>query len=47
MSAHDYFIEHVIPNFHFHVTHVFAILRHNGVSIGKKDFLGPLSLRTP
>jgi hypothetical protein len=26
---------------------VYAILRHNGVSLGKKDFLGTLSMRTP
>lgn len=47
MSAHDYFIEHVIPNFYFHLTHVYAILRHNGVDLGKKDFLGKLTQRLP
>jgi hypothetical protein len=30
----------VIPNFLFHVTTAYAILRHNGVEIGKKDYLG-------
>lgn len=29
------------PNFYFHVTTTYAILRHNGVEIGKKDFTGP------
>jgi uncharacterized protein len=43
MTGHDYFIEHVVPNFFFHATHVYAILRHNGVALGKKDFLGALS----
>jgi uncharacterized protein len=47
MSGTDYFIEHVLPNFYFHSTHTYAILRHNGVSLGKRDFLGPLSMRTP
>lgn len=47
MSGHDYFLEHALPNFYFHSTHVYAILRHNGVSIGKRDFLGPLSQRMP
>jgi hypothetical protein len=47
MTAHDYFVEHVNPNFHFHLTHVYAILRHNGVELGKKDFLGPLTQRLP
>jgi hypothetical protein len=31
----------VLPNVHFHVTTAYAILRHNGVEVGKKDFLGP------
>src|SRR5687768_4366249 len=30
----------VLPNFYFHVTTVYAILRHNGVELGKMDFLG-------
>ena len=47
MSGADYFLEHALPNFFFHSTHVYAILRHNGVSLGKRDFLGPLSLRAP
>ena len=29
-----------IPNFYFHVTTTYALLRHNGVDIGKLDFLG-------
>jgi hypothetical protein len=45
MTAGDYFLEHVLPNFYFHTTHVYAILRHNGVNLGKRDFLGPLSLK--
>jgi hypothetical protein len=45
MRGADYFLEHAMPNFFFHITHVYAILRHNGVDIGKKDYLGPLSLR--
>ena len=31
----------VLPNFFFHVTTAYNILRHNGVVIGKRDFLGP------
>jgi hypothetical protein len=45
MVGQDYFLEHAVPNFFFHVTHAYAILRHNGVEIGKKDYLGPLSLK--
>ena len=35
-----YLIDYVLPNVYFHTTTAFAILRHNGVEIGKKDFLG-------
>jgi hypothetical protein len=28
-----------VPNFHFHLAHVYAILRHNGVELGKQDYL--------
>jgi hypothetical protein len=47
MTGADYFLEHAIPNFFFHLTHVYAILRNNGVSVGKSDYLGALSLRSP
>jgi hypothetical protein len=30
----------VLPNFYFHATTTYAILRHNGVDVGKQDFLG-------
>ena len=29
-----------LPNFYFHLTSCYAILRHNGVQVGKKDFIG-------
>lgn len=35
-----YLLDFVLPNVYFHVTTVYAILRHNGAEIGKKDFLG-------
>lgn len=47
MLGADYFLEHMLPNFYFHSTHVYAILRHNGVSVGKRDFLGALSQHSP
>jgi uncharacterized protein len=47
MSGADYFMEHGVPNFFFHLTHAYAILRHGGVSLGKRDYLGPLSQRMP
>ena len=39
-SGKDYFLGFLIPNFYFHYTTAYAILRHNGVPIGKNDFLG-------
>jgi hypothetical protein len=45
MTGHDYFLEHAVPNFFFHVTHVYALLRHNGVGLGKRDYLGSLTYR--
>jgi hypothetical protein len=44
MRGRDYVTEFAIPNFMFHVTTAYAILRHNGVDLGKMDFLGTLSL---
>jgi hypothetical protein len=37
-----YLLDFVLPNVYFHVTTAYAILRHNGVEIGKKDFLGDI-----
>jgi len=36
----QYLLGHAVPNFYFHVTTAYAILRHNGVEIGKQDYLG-------
>lgn len=45
MTGEDYFIQHVVPNFYFHLTTAYAILRHNGVAIGKRDYLGAQNKR--
>lgn len=42
--GHDYLVELVLPNFYFHVAHAYAILRHNGVDLGKRDYIGALTL---
>ena len=41
-TGSDYLLNFVIPNFYFHFGMAYAILRHNGVAIGKMDFLGEL-----
>ena len=38
--AQPYLLGFAIPNFFFHATTVYAILRHNGVEVGKRDFVG-------
>jgi hypothetical protein len=40
MSGLQYLLAHAQPNFYFHVATAYNILRHNGVEIGKRDFLG-------
>jgi uncharacterized protein len=43
LSGLDYLVRFALPNFYFHVTTTYDICRHNGVAIGKADFLGSLS----
>jgi hypothetical protein len=38
----NYLLQYALPNFYFHSATAYAILRHNGVEIGKADFLGKL-----
>lgn len=40
----DYLRETVLRNFYFHATTAYALLRHNGVDLGKSDFIGPITL---
>ena len=40
MQGHAYLMNHVLPNVFFHVTTAYNILRHNGVELGKMDYLG-------
>jgi hypothetical protein len=40
MTGADYLQKFAMPNFYFHLTTAYAILRHNGVPLGKGDFLG-------
>jgi uncharacterized protein len=47
MTGADYFLEHAVPNFFFHLTTAYAILRHNGVAVGKRDYLGALTQCAP
>lgn len=42
--AEDYVVEFALPNMYFHITTAYAILRHNGVDLGKRDFIGSIRL---
>jgi hypothetical protein len=39
----DYLLQMMIPNVYFHVAMAYAVLRYNGVDVGKMDFLGPVN----
>lgn len=41
----EYLVQVSLPNFYFHVTVAYAILRHNGVDLGKRDFIGHMPIR--
>jgi len=45
LTGKEYVIHHVVPNLYFHITTTYAILRHNGVDVGKKDYLGGLPFK--
>ena len=45
MTGFEYVTQNLLPNFYFHVTTAYAILRKNGVEIGKGDFMGDLPLK--
>ncbi len=45
LSTADYLNEMALPNFYFHVSMAYAILRHNGVPLGKMNYIGSLNLK--
>lgn len=45
MSATEFVITFSLPNFYFHVNTAYSILRHNGVDLGKMDYIGELNVR--
>ena len=45
LRGDDYLVHVAIPNFFFHATMAYAILRHNGVDLGKMDYVGSLPIQ--
>ena len=43
----DYLLQVTIPNVYFHIGMAYGVLRHNGVDVGKMDFLGPINWVDP
>jgi hypothetical protein len=41
-SGLNYLLQYALPNFFFHATTAYAILRHNGIEIGKQDYIGKM-----
>jgi hypothetical protein len=40
LKGQKYLLDVALPNFYFHITTAYAIMRHNGVPLGKGNFLG-------
>ena len=47
LTGQEFAVQHVIPNFYFHVTTAYALLRANGVDVGKRDYLGAMPFKAP
>jgi hypothetical protein len=45
LLGEEFLLQHVIPKFYFHFTTAYSILRHNGVNVGKKDYLGAMPFK--
>ena len=45
LNGDEFVYEYAFPNLYFHITTAYSILRHNGVDIGKKDYLGPIPFK--
>ncbi|MGB8575214.1 MAG: DUF1993 domain-containing protein, partial [Pseudolabrys sp.] len=45
MKGGDYLNHFVLPNFYFHLTAAYAVVRNFGVEVGKRDFLGSIPIK--
>ncbi len=45
LTGFDFAFHHALPNLYFHTTTAYSILRHNGVELGKQDFLGEMPFK--
>jgi hypothetical protein len=47
LTGQEFALQHMIPNFFFHVTTAYSIMRADGIELGKKDYLGPMPFKEP
>ena len=47
LTGEEYFYQQALPNFYFHITTAYALLRRSGVEIGKADYIGALNFKKP
>ncbi len=45
LTGFEFAVQHAMPNLYFHISTAYSILRHNGVEIGKKDYLGEMPFK--
>ncbi len=45
-TATGFLLSFSLPNFYFHASTAYDILRHNGVPLGKRDFMGPMRMKS-
>lgn len=45
LNGKEFALQHAVPNLYFHITTAYSILRHNGVEVGKKDYLGEMPFK--
>ena len=46
MRGDEYVVQFALPNFYFHCGVAYSILRHNGVELGKRDYIGGVPMRS-
>lgn len=45
LTGQEFALQHMIPNFFFHTTTAYSIMRADGIELGKKDYLGPMPFK--
>jgi hypothetical protein len=46
LTGEEFLVQHALPNLYFHITTTYALLRSNGVDVGKKDYLGEMPFKS-